>query len=471
MASDPRFLAAQAQSAQTSLSRRRAAIDACRKAVAAAPSSAAAEHNLAAALGDAGRWTEAETHIRQAMAKGSRAAETMLVLARCLQSRGALDEAEAAFLRSLQARPTFYDAHVDLAQLRWMRTGDASSALATLDRAMLGAPGDPALSMARLATLENTGRAAEAYALAQAILLKAPGGAQITIRAAQLATTLGDAAAALTLAERAFALAPQDNVASVTLITACLGAGEARRAETQALQLLQRAPDDQHAIALLATAWRLLGDARYRDLFDYDALVQPSMLDVPPGWSSLPDYLADLRDALREAHVARSHPFGQSIRHGSQRPDITDIGDPAIDALPRALGGPISRYIAGLGAGDDPLRRRNLGGYAFQGIWSIRMQAGGYHVDHVHPAGWISSACYIEVPSTQTGHEGWIRFGEPGVPTLPSLHAERFIEPSPGMIVLFPSYMWHGVVPYTAPGARMTFAFDLEPSPDQGASG
>jgi len=459
MAPDPKPLAAKAQKTVAG-----AAVDRCRQAVLAAPASAAAEHNLAGALGDAGRWAEAEIHIRNAFAKGAAAPESWLVLARCLQSRGAFDEADATFLEALRRRPTYYDAHVDLAQLRWMRTGDAASASAVVDRTMLDAPADAALSFARMAILENTGRASEALALAQDIARAHPADLASAVRASQIAAQLGDANAALQHAESAAALAPHDNVTAVTLIAACLGAGQAARAETLASQLLGRAPHDQHAIALLATAWRLMGDARYGALYDYDALVKPAFLDVPPGWSSLHRYIDDLRDALRRAHVLHAHPFGQSVRHGSQKPDIMDIDDPAIAALPVALDGPISRYIANLGAGEDPLRLRSLGRYAFQGMWSIRMQAGGYHVDHVHPKGWISSACYVDVPDTRNGHEGWIRFGQPGIRTRPALHAERFIEPKPGMVVLFPSYMWHGVVPYWAPGARMTFAFDLEPS-------
>ena len=442
----------------------RQVIDGHRLAVAASPSSVAAEHNLAAALGDAGRWAEAEVHVRRALAKGGGAAETWLVLGRCRQAQGAFDDAEAAFLEALRRRATLYEAHIDLAQLRWMRTGDASAALTAIDPAIANAPADSRLTLVKAKILESVEQIDEAFALIQSVARAQPGDLAIAVYASQLASHLGDSASALAHAGHAVTLAPQENVAAVALIVACLGAGEAARAEALAVELLRRAPDDQHAIALLATAWRLMGDARYQALYDYDAFISASVLGVPAGWSNLADYVEDLRQALRASHTMRTHPFNQSIRHGSQTSDILSIDDPAIAALPEALDHSISQFIAGLGAGADPLRRRNLGDYAFQGIWSIRMKAGGYHVDHVHPNGWISSACYIDVPDIRTGHEGWIRFGEPGIRTAPALQAERFIEPAPGMVVLFPSYMWHGVVPYTQPGARMTFAFDLEPA-------
>ena len=36
----------------------------------------------------------------------------------------------------------------------------------------------------------------------------------------------------------------------------------------------------------------------------------------------------------------------------------------------------------------------------------------------------------------------------------------RLIEPKPGRLVLFPSTMWHGTVPFAA-GERLTVAFDV----------
>lgn len=463
MTPDPKLLAAQAQSLRAR-GRLSEAIDTYRKAVTAAPLSAAAEHNLAAALGDAGRWEEAETHIRNAFAKGVNAAESWLVLARCRQSSGSFDEAETAFMEALARKPELYDAHGDLAQLRWMRSGDASAALEAIDRAILDNPADLRLSVVRAKIMENAGRTTDALTLLYSLARAQPNDVAVAVSASQLASQLGDAVEALGHAERAATLAPQDDVVAVTLITACLGADAPARAEAYASDLHRRAPGNQHALALLATAWRILGDARYRALYDYDHLVKTAQLDTPPDWPNLQAYVKDLRDALRRAHQLTTHPFNQSVRHGSQRSDILSIDDPAIAALPLALDRPISRYIADLGAGNDPLRQRNLGGYAFQGMWSIRMQAGGYHVDHVHPNGWISSACYVETPEIGAGNEGWIKFGEPGIRTRPALPAERAIAPQPGMVVLFPSYMWHGVIPYAQPGARMTFAFDLEPS-------
>ena len=192
-------------------------------------------------------------------------------------------------------------------------------------------------------------------------------------------------------------------------------------------------------------------------------MVSTSWLDVPKGWANLDAYIADLAAGLNAAHTFRSHPFNQSIRHGSQVPDILQCDCAAIRALPDALHGPIKSYIAALGQNGDTLRGRNTGNYALQGMWSIRASSGGFHIDHVHPKGWLSSACYVELPHVLNGKEGWLKFGQPGVHTVPALEPEYFVEPAPGKLVLFPSYLWHGTIPFEDPTTRLTVAFDLAP--------
>jgi hypothetical protein len=38
------------------------------------------------------------------------------------------------------------------------------------------------------------------------------------------------------------------------------------------------------------------------------------------------------------------------------------------------------------------------------------------------------------------------------------------VRPTVGMLVLFPSYFWHGTVPFTGSRARLTVAFDIVPA-------
>ena len=96
----------------------------------------------------------------------------------------------------------------------------------------------------------------------------------------------------------------------------------------------------------------------------------------------------------------------------------------------------------------------------------MRLRSGGYHTDHVHPEGWISSACYIALPSSVTSgtdRAGWLRLGKPGIATKPALAPDHYVKPEPGLLVLFPAYMWHGVEPFESPEPRLSVAFDVVP--------
>jgi hypothetical protein len=57
---------------------------------------------------------------------------------------------------------------------------------------------------------------------------------------------------------------------------------------------------------------------------------------------------------------------------------------------------------------------------------------------------------------------GWLKFGEANRAPA-GCWPEKFVEPHPGMLVLFPSYMWHGTVPFEG-AERLSMAFDMVPS-------
>ena len=90
----------------------------------------------------------------------------------------------------------------------------------------------------------------------------------------------------------------------------------------------------------------------------------------------------------------------------------------------------------------------------------MRLTGGGFHVAHFHPRGIVSSATYLAVPKTKEPYEGWLEIG--GVPAGFDLPLEPLyrIEPVPGRLALFPSYMFHGTRPF-AEGERLTAAFDV----------
>lgn len=434
----------------------------------AAPANPVPAQPLAIALHAAGRHADAATIAHRALARGFRTATLCLTYARSLMAEGANERAEAALHDCLRLDPRLTEAHSSLAQLIWLRTGDLSQATATLDQALRTFGNDDALYATKAAVLHGAGDARAAYECLGPRAERAQAPPVLLVRAGLSALDF-DPAKALALAQRALRAMPDNSSARNLLAAAQLGIGDARAALQECATLLTQAPDDQYLIALQTTALRLLGDERYTRLCDYRNLVLSLPIEPPPPWRDLTAFLADLTASLNRLHDPNGHALlFQSLRQGTETTqDLTRSADAAVRGLFDAFAAPIARYLEHIGQGGDALRRRNGGKWRFNGSWSVRLRNRGFHTSHVHPRGWISSAFYVELPDVMTDggtDEGMLTFGKPGVLTTPGLETEYSVRPAPGMLVLFPSYFWHGTVPFNSPQPRLTVAFDAVPS-------
>src|SRR3546814_764010 len=117
---------------------------------------------------------------------------------------------------------------------------------------------------------------------------------------------------------------------------------------------------------------------------------------------------------LVRVHGARAGPLDQSVRGGTQADGHLFLRDePIIDRLRAAISAAVAAYVAQLppprpGHPTLPIGRAPI---RFAGAWSVRLEGEGFHTDHVHSQGWISSALYIALPETSpegaARHAGW----------------------------------------------------------------
>lgn len=446
-----------------------ARIVALTRAVAERPSSAVAEHNLAAALGDMGDAPRALEAVKRAFAKGGDAPETWLVFARALMSLSRLDEAVSALRQALARRPRYADALRDQAQLIWMRTGDAARALAPIDAILSAEPDAADLAALRARIARDILGDRDAYASLEPWLGR-PHPAMLDLIAAAAASGF-DPALALKHAEAADRDMPGVGEARTTRLAALIAAGRSDDALPGLETYLGAVPGDQYALALRQVALRVLGDPRALTRADYERLTAAFEL-TPPSGQDRDAWLRAAAEALRALHPFRAEPLGQSVRAGVQAaldPRFADA--PAIDAVFNAVADPIDAYIAAMAGRDDPMSRRRTAGHEIIGAWSVRLTAGGRHSDHIHSNGWVSSALYVETPRADAAQPkaGWLRFGACRLGVGLELPAEHWIEPRPGRVALFPSWMWHGTEPFTGGGERLTVAFDVQPRDARGS--
>src|ERR1700686_5364796 len=453
--------------AYAALGRQSEAVANYRRLVALAPDNPIAAHALAVALNAANQPEKAERVVRQTLSRTRPTAALHHPHARSLITLERFEQAELALRECVRLEPRLAEAHNSLAQLIWMRTGNIIEATRPLDQALEIYEHDDALWATKAALLQGAGDARGGYACLAKRAARPQPPPMLLIRAG-LAALDFDPVTALTLAEQAMRAQPNNPTARKLLCAAYLGVGDGAKATAECATLLKATPDDQYLIAMQTTALRLLNDPRYETLCDYDKMVLSTTLETPPGWSDLASFLTELTSRLNALHNPHGHRLlYQSLRQGTETTqDLSRSQDPVIQALFHAFATPIARYRDHIGQGEDPLRRRNRGVSRYNGSWPGRLQSAGYHTSHVHPRGWISSACYIQLPdSMRAGHpaEGILSFGAPGMVTTPSLDAELSVRPEVGLLVLFPSYFWHGTLPFHSDQPRLTVAFDVVP--------
>lgn len=360
--------------------------------------------------------------------------------------------------RVLDRSPLWIEGHFQFAQLRAL-AGEASSASASLERAIARQPRDPNLW---LALCDLHVRREEYRQLREAVAQAAAAGipaATLVFHSAVAAGELGEAQAEELLSNDATIANPHLGLWRVRHL---LRQGRA----AEALPLIDRELESDRRQATwpyAATAWRRTGDARSAWLED-----QPGLVSVTDIRSSLGP-IEPLANLLRTLHARSGQYLDQSVRGGSQTdgPLLSRI-EPEIRHLRSAIVTAVQGYVEQLPAPDPahpllgPRRDRRL---RFAGSWSVRLRGGGRHSNHVHPQGWISSALYLDLPDIGAGEPadaGWLVLGEPDAALGVDLPAHSKIEPRVGQLVLFPSWMWHGTRPF-AEGERLTVAFDVAP--------
>ncbi len=228
----------------------------------------------------------------------------------------------------------------------------------------------------------------------------------------------------------------------------------------------RQAPNNQFLWALKATLNRMMG-IDYKTLYNYKDFIRVYDIDPPKNYTDIENFNAQLKSSLERFHIYKHAPLNQSLRKGTQTNiDLTLVNDPLIRDFFVAMESPIRDFISQLPDNSThPLSTRKCSKYRISGAWSVNLSENGHHVNHVHPMGWISSVYYVDVPKiiNENSKAGWIKFGEPGM-VLTGLTPERYIKPKPGRLVLFPSYMWHGTVPFKGPEKRLTLPFDVVPA-------
>ncbi len=421
--------------------------------------------NHAAALDRAGRAKDALAVYEKLAKQELDSAELALNYGRALYGEGRKQEAEATLEQGVKQWPGSIPLHSALARVRWMR-GEGDQATALAEAEIANRPKDISFRLA-IADALHRGKLHQRalQVLADALQVAPESGALLTAFGMVL-DELDRPSDGLKALRHAAERMPGDRAAQRNLLSTLIRAGQPEEALRIARALREQDPDEQYLIACEALALRVLGDPAYETLYDYERYVRTYEIEPPRGFFTLQNFNAALADVLRRQHRLSAHPFDQHLRKGTQTArSLLALQEQPIAAFLRGVDKAVRDYISRLPAEqDDAMGRRRRERYRYSGLWSVRLTHEGYQPNHVHDRGWISSAYYVAVTPNEKPrdpHAGWLKLGEPSRP-VGKCGPEKFIEPREGLLVLFPSYMWHGTVPFEG-AERLSAAFDVTP--------
>jgi Tfp pilus assembly protein PilF len=438
-----------------------------RRALDLQPSYGVARHNLGSMLCEMERAEEALAELDRAQALGLRSRELFVNRGHSLLKLNQLLAAEQAYVQASELEPWDVEAQLSLAKLRFMMgETDFARSFAAATRAHPEAVG---LRLGFAHLLRCCGDLGAAEAELRGMSSRTEGAAEIHCALSGVLHEQGRLALAEEEALASLAVRPDAPVAIEALVRARLSRGSIEAALQAIRTQRQRQPLEQRWIAYESLAARLSGDGTwYAQLCAYQDLVRSYEVPAPPGWSSIEELNQALLQVLAVRHRFARHPLDQSLRNGSQTPHSLLVdADPAIRALLQAFTGPVQDYVSSVQVdAAHPFRARLGSQPRIDKCWSVQLHRTGFHVNHIHPEGWISSAYYVSVPQETcdaVAQSGWLKFGEPPF-AIAGCTPELFVQPRAGRLVLFPSYFWHGTNPILGDEARTTIAFDVVPA-------
>ena len=439
-----------------------------RRAIEVRPEAPFGHLNLGNVFESQGRMAEAEESIRTAIAKAPDHAPAHANLGRILELMRRPDEAEAAYRRALELTsddPALHDA-LGRTLGKQARYEEAIAAF----RQVLAIQRDYAPAALNIGNVhqnaEDLEKAEDAYRRA---LRMDRNLSAARINLALVLQRRGDLVQAERELRTAAEQVPDDATVWINLAAVLYERGDADVAARTCDKALSLDPGNRTALAFKAVALAEAGEAAAaREIIDLERFVNTRQIDCPPGYASLEAFNAALFDQVSAVPDRFSEP---GTEKGRQTRELMNRPDGALAAYRDFVDRAVSEYMAALG--DDPLHpfvATRPAAWDLSAWGTITRVIDDGEDTHFHPTAWLSGVYYCQLPQEIAAGDGagdqggWIELGRP-----PNHIRHGFepvlqtIRPRPGLLVLFPSYFYHRVLPFTATAERMSVAFDAIP--------
>jgi hypothetical protein len=221
---------------------------------------------------------------------------------------------------------------------------------------------------------------------------------------------------------------------------------------------LDHDPIALHAIYYKAIALAQLGRAdEAAALMALDRFVHVVRLP-PPSDAGNDDVAAE----ILANPTLRPDLTGHATRNGLRTDRLPVAGDRAVVALLGTIKAQITQYAAALsGSHAFVFARPDVATFT---PWALVLGTLGHQQLHIHPGRWLTGVYYVTAPGASP-RPGAIRIGVlPDWAGVEPPWEVRELQPEPGTLVLFPSYVPHDTIPTGSEDDRISIAFDVAAS-------
>ena len=382
-----------------------------------------------------------------------------------LRNAGRMDEARESLERAVAIDPTGARALCELAHLQRL-TDQQSKAVMTLRKAARAAPKSSEVLANLAVTLRDSGEMEEALrALRRAVELR-PGFYQAQSEIGATLQMMGRAAEAVAGYRASLAMDSRQPVVLANLGFACLEIGDAAGALEACDGCFALDPHCASAVVVKAYALEALGRSEEASkLMGVDRLVSSVQVEQVEGFESMQAFNAALVEHATSHPSLKLEPNQRTTRMGQQTGELNREPKGPIAALEQTLNGAVRDYLEALPReAEHPYLSHRPRKWRMS-LWATILGSQGHQAPHIHPVAWVSGVYYAQLPevvkSGSEDQQGWIEFGKaPESFQLDREMAVRRMQPREGMLVLFPSYMYHRTIPFESETQRISFAMD-----------
>lgn len=278
----------------------------------------------------------------------------------------------------------------------------------------------------------------------------------------------GDVKQALLQSEQAIKLTSKPDPAMLNQYGYCLLASKQfKHAKNIYKKLIKREPNNQGWWTMYSSALRNIESdlPKYAVLNNYQQLVSAEQISPSIQHKYAGDFYHDLTRDLDSLHTSTQFPIEQTLRNGTQTfEDLFAYKSASLAFLRETIERRVTLYLEDLTKQQDhPFLKHLPCGIQFNNSWSVRLRSNGFHKSHFHPQGWLSGVFYVDVPkATESKGQGWLQFGKAEIEGLRDDY-DYAVKPEKGLLVLFPSFFWHGTIPFASDETRLSVVVDIIP--------